>query len=61
MASSFFITNSYLCSYADDNTLYAISTNIHVVKYNLKANFAVMLKWFYETHMVPNPENATIC
>ena len=29
--------------------------NIHVVKSNLEANFAIMQKWFYENQMVTNP------
>ena len=49
-----FMTNSNLCNYADDNTLYAISKDLHVVKSNLQVNFAIMQKWFYENYMVLN-------
>ena len=50
-----FITNSNSCNYADDNTLYAISKNLHAVKSNIKANVVIMQKWFYENLMVLNP------
>ena len=50
-----FITNSNSCNYADDNTLYAISKNLHAVKSNIKANVVIKQKWFYENLMVLNP------
>ena len=50
-----FITNSNSCNYADDNTLYVISKNLHAVKSNIKANVVIMQKWFYENLMVLNP------
>ena len=50
-----FITNSNSCNYADDNTLYAISKNLHAVKSNIKENVVIMQKWFYENLMVLNP------
>ena len=50
-----FITNSNSCNYADDNTLYAISKNLHAVKSNIKANVVIMQKWFSENLMVLNP------
>ena len=50
-----FITYSNLSSYADDNTRNAINRNLLVVKSNLEANLAIMLKWFYENHVVRNP------
>ena len=50
-----FITNSNSCNYADGNTLYAISKNLHAVKSNIKANVVIMQKWFYENLMVLNP------
>ena len=30
--------------------------NLNMVKENLKINFFIMQKWFYENHMVLNPE-----
>ena len=50
-----FITNSNSCNYADGNTLYAISKNLHAVKSNIKANVVIKQKWFYENLMVLNP------
>ena len=40
----------------DHNTLYAINNNLNAVKSDLEANFTIMQKWFYENHMVFNPE-----
>ena len=39
-----FKTNSNLCNYANDNTLYAIIKDLHVVKSNFEINFAIMQK-----------------
>ena len=50
-----FINNGNLCNYADDNTLYSIGKSLNMVKENLKINFLIMQKWFYENHMVLNP------
>ena len=50
----YFINNGNLCNYADDNTLYSIGKSLNMVKENLKINFLVMQKWFYENHMVLN-------
>ena len=51
----YFINNGNLCNYADDNTLYSIGKSLNMVKENLKINFLIMQKWFYENHMVLNP------
>lgn len=51
----FFITNSNLFNFADDNTLYAIDKNLHSVKSNLQTNFAVTRKCFFENHIGLNP------
>ena len=50
-----FINNGNLWNYADDNTLYSIGKSLNMVKENLKINFLIMQKWFYENHMVLNP------
>ena len=50
----FLFTNGNQCSFADDNTLYAININLLVVKPNPKTNFAVMQRWFYANHTVLN-------
>ena len=39
---------------------FTINKNLHLVQSNFEANFAIMQKWFYESHMVLNPENAII-
>ena len=51
----YFINNGDLCNYADDNTLYPIGKTLTMVKENLKINFFIIQKWFYESHMVLNP------
>ena len=51
----YFINNGNLFNYADDNTLYSIGKSLNMVKENLKRNFLIMQKWFYENHMVLNP------
>ena len=50
-----FINNGNLINYADDNTLSSIEKSLNMVKENLKINFLIMQKWFYENHMVLNP------
>ena len=50
-----FINNGNLGNYLDDNTLYSIGKSLNMVKENLKINFIIMQKWFYENHMVLNP------
>ena len=35
--------------------IYAINKNLHEVKSNLEANFAIMYELFLENHMVLNP------
>ena len=47
----YFINNGNLCNYADDNTLYSLGKNLNTVKENLKINFFIMHKWFYENHL----------
>ena len=51
----YFINNGNLCNYTDDNTLYSIGKSLNMVKENLKINFLIMQKLFYENHMVLNP------
>ena len=50
-----FITESNLCSYADDNSLYAINENLHAVKSNVELNFTIDHIWFSENQMTLNP------
>ena len=51
----YFINNGNLRNYADDNTLYSFGKSLNMVKENLKINFLIMQKRFYENHMVLNP------
>ena len=49
-----FMNNGNLCNYADKNTFYSIGKSLNMVKENLKINFLIMQKLFYENHMVLN-------
>ena len=51
----YFINNGNLFNHTDDNELYSIGKNLNMVKKNLKINFFIMQKWFYEKQMVLNP------
>ena len=51
----YFISSGNLLNHTDDNTLYSVGKNLYMVKKNLKVNFFMMQKWFYENHMVLNP------
>ena len=52
----FFVKIGSLCNYADDNTLYAIHTDIEMVKRYLYTDFSALSTWFYENYMILNPE-----
>lgn len=49
-----------LCNYTDNNILWAITKNLHVAKSNLEANFEIIHKWFYESHMFLHPRKCHI-
>ena len=51
----YFIENSYLCNYADENRLYVFDCNMNVVKEKLYKDFEVLDKWFYDNYMALNP------
>ena len=51
----YFIQDAYICTFADDNSLYSIEDNFKEVKTMLKKNFELFQGWFYENHMVLNP------
>ena len=55
----YFIQDTYICNFADDNSLYSIEDNFREVKTILKNNFELLQGWFYENHMVLNLENVT--
>lgn len=56
-----FIPNSNLSNYADNNTMYAISKNLHVVKSYLETNLLLCRNDFYENHMVFWQKNPGKC
>ena len=47
---------SLYCNFADDNSLYLIEENFKEVKIILKKDFELLEVWFFESHMVLNPE-----
>ena len=52
----YFIQDAFICNCADNNSLYSIEDNFKEVKTMLKKSFEVSQGWFYENHMVLNPE-----
>ena len=47
--------DTYICNFADDNSLYPIEDNFKEVKTILKKNFELLQGLCYENHMVLNP------
>ena len=50
----FFLSQSYLNNYADDNTLYASGFNLEEVKNILRTDFDAVTQWYYENYMTLN-------
>ena len=50
----YFIEDTYICSFTDDNSLYLIEENFKEVENMLKKNFVLLQGWFYENQMVLN-------
>ena len=48
--------HSYMCNYADDNSLYVINNDFDTIKKQLIKNFRQLTTWFQENYMVLNPE-----
>ena len=48
----YFIQDTYICTFADDNSSYSIEDNFKEV---LKNIFELLQGWFYENHKVLNP------
>ena len=48
--------HSYMCNYADDNSLYVINNDFDTIKKQLIKNFKQLTTWFQENYMVLNPE-----
>ena len=45
----YFMQESYICNFADDNSLYSIEDNFEEVKNILKNNFLFLQEWFFRT------------
>ena len=52
----YFVNNSSLCNYADDNTLFAFDRDKEKVKTDLYSDFETLHTWFLENYIVLNPE-----
>ena len=52
----FFVLNSYLSYYADDNTFYAFGYNLEGIKNTLRFDFDLISKWFEENYMILNAD-----
>ena len=50
-----FANKSEICSYTDDNTLYAANKNINQIISNISNDFGTLTKWFCDNYMVLNP------
>ena len=51
-----FIKDACICNFPDDNSLYSNEDDFKEGKTILKKNFELLQVWFYENHMVLNPE-----
>ena len=52
----FFINESELTNYADDNTPYAMEPNIEGLICTLEANTSITINWFYENYFKMNAD-----
>ena len=51
----YFIQDTYISNFADDNSLYSIEDNVKKANTILNKNFELLKGWFYENHKVLNP------
>ena len=56
----FFVKNSKVCNFADDNTLYATSKRLSEVLASLELDVGITLDWFETNFMVANPSKFKI-
>ena len=56
----FFLKRSKVCNFADDNTLYATSKQLHEVLASLELDVGITLDWFETNFMVANPSKFQI-
>ena len=54
----FFIQDSVLSNYSDDNNLFVIGKNKKDIKILLLLDFEMVNNWFYENFMILNPEKS---
>ena len=54
----YFINELNLTSYADDNTPYAIDSNIDNLVTSLEYDASILLKWFYNNYLVMNAKKS---
>ena len=52
----YFIENSKIANYADDNTAYSISDTLEGLLTNLEGETSILLKWFQDNEMKPNED-----
>ena len=51
----FFLKDAYLGNYADDSTFYGYNKNLKTIICNLRQEFSILSKWFYDSYMMLNP------
>ena len=56
----YFIEETEICNFADDNTLFACDTSIQNVLYRLKRDISCVSSWFENNSMVANPDKFQI-
>ena len=47
--------NTNFFNYANDSTLYTYNKNLEAVICNLRQEFSMLSKWFYDNYIVLNP------
>ena len=51
-----FVERSTICNYADDNTLFSCEKNFDIVYENLRWDFSILKKWYFDNFLVLNPD-----
>ena len=60
MICLFFINDSDVCNFADDNTLSVCDTSVNRVLKRLELDVNVAINWFHENSLVANPSKFQI-
>ena len=50
----YFLTDTFLSNYADDNNLYSIGKDRDIIKNLLRKDFRALTEWFFKNYMVLN-------